>query len=429
MASSYSRNKKNIENEKIPKTLKDWENHESKFWSDQPMMHAMFKPHKEQYIYDPSDDIESPYNFEIYTHLIPDASGGKFIFNKYEFSKLSNDDVDKMVTFINKNYFENFDSKQRLYHSSDYIRWLKPNMVVTVSDNNNDLSGIVFSRIIKIQHNDKVEECPEIFFMCIKKLLRRKNDIAKKMIQNLCNIYKDKYKCSYFATYRYIGKPIVSLSVYSRILNFNKLYKSEYIKINDNDPVKLDSIKKKSEIFDKNSDKFKLVSIDDTVYKTTEDIPNFDPTIYPKIYQLYNDYRDKYNIYEYLTYEDFIDKYITNNLVTTFIILNDKKEPNDFASYIKTQTVMRNGSVINKATLLFYTSLTSQVTPFRIMKNAIIYAKKENIDIFVTLDSLENHSILNDLKFEDTKMKLHYYAFNKECFPMINEQIGKHLIY
>lgn len=58
----------------------------------------------------------------------------------------------------------------------------------------------------------------------------------------------------------------------------------------------------------------------------------------------------------------------------------------------------------------------------------LILAKKNNFDVFNTLDLMENTTVFSDLHFGQGDGNLQYYLYNWGCKPMKPEQVGLILV-
>lgn len=76
-----------------------------------------------------------------------------------------------------------------------------------------------------------------------------------------------------------------------------------------------------------------------------------------------------------------------------------------------------------KAAYSFYN--VSTVTPWvDLIGDALVLAKKNDLDVFNALDLMDNTEFLEKLKFVIGDGNLQYYLYNWRCPPMKNENVG-----
>ena len=112
-------------------------------------------------------------------------------------------------------------------------------------------------------------------------------------------------------------------------------------------------------------------------------------------------------------------------LLTTFedTVENEDGDVLDFISYyiMQSRVLKKNDKhkFIKKAHLYYYTTINN--TSFTLIKDMLIIAKNNGMDVFDATDIMENN-ILDELGFEGGTGILHYYLYNWKIKPIKNLQ-------
>ena len=142
------------------------------------------------------------------------------------------------------------------------------------------------------------------------------------------------------------------------------------------------------------------------------------------MYQLSNKHMEKYNLHPIYTKDEFSNLFYNNNFVVCYVFEDTKGNVVDFISYYISQSQViknnQNHNFIRHGNLFYYTSLSQ--TPYKLIKNILIVAKQNNIDVFNAMDIMENSSILRELNFDQGTGISHYYLYNWQIKPIKNMQ-------
>ena len=374
-----------------PSTLEEAKEYKYKFWSKQPVVGL-------NEIVSKDGPISETLTIGNPTKLPPD----------YEWLKidLSNDQqMDQLITFLNEYYTNNKHFSQVI--TVDFMRWYYNDLSILLcakSSKHNLFVGFISGKIVKNQLNRHITDFIEVKFLCVHAQLRH-----KKLVPCIITELKRQFNLlgfnkGFFNTNMYITKPVISAKCNLRPINIDKLLETEFLKIDTkNNSITIDNIKKVNELLCKNIPK---------------NFRKMEECHIPRVYELFNIYSEKYNYHPVFTLEEFKQLFYNNKFVETYVFeyvsengdsededdeCNDKY-PIDFVSYYITEIKVtkgdHKGKIINKGTLFYYTSLHNTV--YSIIKNILMVAKLNDIDVFCALDIMEHESILKDLNFRNS---------------------------
>jgi len=276
---------------------------------------------------------------------------------------------------------------------------------------NNKMVGFIGGLIEKTQINSQVIDVLNVNIFCVYQKLRTKN-IATTLIKEMINkANNNNLRQGFFVTERYLPHPISSITNYVRPLNYNRLVELKYMQPS----------KDKSGNICKTTDMIKYYALNHTL---DNKFIKLTPEQIPIIYEIYNEYMEKYNLWTRYSFEEF-KTILTNKTVKTYVAINESGNPVDFISYYQFQYLTKDDQILNAGKLFLYTSV--KTPPYYLMKNALIAAKNDGLDLFSSLNCLENDSVLNELKFLTTENQQHYYIYgnNESLISMEGKQIAK----
>lgn len=420
-----------LQNNLIPKTLEQAKLRKYNFWDKQPVPRINDNISKENFIkkikfdelnYNP---IKLPDDFKWVTYNID-----------------NDDDCNKISNFLEKYYLED-EVNFKLIYSKNFLKWYfkKPdkfdetdkssnkqellneqNLLIGVEvARNSTLVGFISGIPIKYQLNKNILDVIDVNFLCVHPKLRNKK-LSPVIISELIRRSKLlKYSQGFFSTERYIPKPFHTTNYYQRALNAEKLIKSKFLKITEKN-ISLKSIIKYYKLPNKPS---------------TNKFVKMEKKHLNEAYDKLNIYFQKYNFYPVYSLEEFKCLFFDNDIVTCYVLEDENGVVLDFISYYKINYKILNNSYGNKnsnnkykfiksANLFYYTSTVE--TSYRLIKDILIIAKKEGLDIFNATDNMENKSILEELEFRKSKKSVHYNLYNWRARDLSCNQIGKTII-
>ena len=383
-----------------PKTKEQAQNWDFKYWKNQPVQPITEKCSLVNII-DP--DIKSKYSCQAK------------MFNPYNWTTfdLANDKtMDDICTFLNKHYLTDNKDHFRLYYTKEYIRWSlgSNSKIIGITTKDNIIGGLIASSTGKYQIFDKELKVNKINYLCIHPKLRKKK-LAEMFIDEITRLScNENIIVGSFTTQRYVPTPICRVGFYHRPLNYEKLYQTNFIRLENNEP--LEQARQRFDI--KYQHKHKVVKMDERHFSD--------------VYSLLCTYQDKYNYYQKYSFEEFKHCFANNNIVSSYVILDDQNDILDFYSYYKLpyyvtahDTNKNIPKFINAVYMNMYTSIN--VTQLTIFKSAVKSAYEEKNDVFNCTDIMENMDILFDnfSKFTKGTGYLYYNFYNLSC-PELSPQ-------
>ena len=143
---------------------------------------------------------------------------------------------------------------------------------------------------------------------------------------------------------------------------------------------------------------------------TTKDIP--------QVYALLKAYLACFAVAPQLSQEEVGHKFVPKDGINyTYVVENpETKEITDFVSFYRLSFQILNKDPshththINSAYLLY--NVTTKNDPSSLLKYALFQAKENNMDVFNSLDIMNNEEFLQELKFMPGDGYLHYYLYN-----------------
>jgi glycylpeptide N-tetradecanoyltransferase len=332
-----------------------------------------------------------------------------------------NDDLDIIVDFFNKNYYsgpryESPEDKNKFnqFYTKKYLSWLLGiNYIILSIKFGTKIGGVMCIKIKKMQLFDIEKNVGDIVMFCIHPKLREEklyNLFAKEATRLLC---KDNINIGTFLTTKYIPTPVCKVEFYHRPINYRKLQKAGFVHLkNAGDAHELNVA----------IDEFKVSNQSPRGIKmTTQHIQ--------EAYDILEKYSEKYNICERYSLESFIQTFMDDSVVGSYVILDDDGRVQDFYSFYKIVLKKKTPETININDLVkmarMHTYTSTIITPLTIFKSAIISASIENMDVFTCTDVMENLEILYD-NFNKFSKGLSYKwinFYNWECPNISTEQI------
>lgn len=381
-------------------------NHESalkwdyKFWNTQPVIKLNEKVNID-------GQIESSEIVELNT--VPFNLPSDFEWCKFDLA--NHDNCIEVAEFLDKHYVEDNDNEFRLQYKPEFIEWLyKKSQHIAIGvrmKSKNIIVAFVCGKVGKYQVNKNKLDMVDVNLLCVHKSLRNKRLVpvlVKELSRqfNLLGYSKALYNAS-----NYLPTPILTANYFHRALNVKVLCETGFVKVDETTNYK--AVKKANRLPEKFSNKnFKKIE-----EKHLE-----------QMYELFNTYMGKYNLHPIFTQEEFSYLFYGNKFVVCYVLEDEEGNVLDFISYYVTQSsVLKNNEkykYIKKANLFYYTSLTE--TPYNLIKDIMIVARNNSMDVFNATDIMENNSTVRELGFEDGTGTQHYYLYNWKIKPLQNIQ-------
>jgi len=322
----------------------------------------------------------------------------------------------ELYNLLNENYVEDDDNMFRFDYSASFLSWaLQPpgfkmvwHCAVRVSTNKK-LVGFISGVPAKIKVYEKFVQMVEINFLCVHKKLRSKR-VAPVLIReitrrvNLEGIFQAVYTAGVV-----LPKPVGTCRYWHRSLNPKKLIEVKFSHLKRNMTMQRT---------------IKLYRLPDTT-----ETPNLRPLEEADIssgHKLLAQYLSKFYLAPVFDEDEFRHWFTPKDgVVTTYVRSNDKGEVTDmFSFYQLPSTVVDHPKYKDlKAAYSFYNVATT-VPLKELMNDALIIAKRDGFDVFNALDLMDNHNILDDLKFGIGDGNLNYYIYNWKCPTISSSQVG-----
>lgn len=375
------------------KTLEESLKLPHKFWNTQPVVKStevvsLDKPYGGEI--ELSEEVKLQDDFEWFTPDLNDEL-----------------EVEKICLFLNTHYSNAILLKTH-YTPSFLKHYLGgDNLFLGIRVKTNKIIvSFVAGTINKMQVGKYVEQFVDVNLLCVYPKLRNKN-LASLIIKELKRrVNLQNYKYGIFTTEDYLLKPIASIQYFNRPINIKKLIDIKYIK--PTGQVKIEDIEKTMELPANKLDNFVVMQEEHIISALNK----------------LNRYLSRYNLHPIFDEVEFRRIFYNNEHVQSFAMLDDNKSVIDFISYyVITKEVVGHDTYIKTGFLYYYSSTVETV--LKLIKNVLICARNNNIDLFHAFNIMENPSVIHDLMFEQSQLNYHYYLYNWKMKPLDVNQIGK----
>ncbi|PRP88849.1 glycylpeptide N-tetradecanoyltransferase 2 [Planoprotostelium fungivorum] len=325
--------------------------------------------------------------------------------------------MDEVYELLNGHYVEDDDHMFRFDYSREFLRWaltppgyLKTWHIGVRVTKTKKLIGYITAIPARISVYKKEMNLVEINFLCVHKKLRDKR-LAPVLIKeitrrvNLTNIWQAAYTAG-----RTIPTPIARCRYWHRSLNPKKLIDVGFSHL----PNKM------------------TITTVIKLYRLPEKphIPNIRPLEkrdIPQATKLLSDYLQRFDIHATFNEEEFAHWFTPQeNIVNTYVVENPQtKEITDLTSfYTLPSSVLGHPRYSTLKAAYSYYSVANTVSITELMKDALIFARLNDFDVYNCLDIMENGSGTNlkDLKFGRGDGNLQYYLYNWRCPEIVNSK-------
>jgi glycylpeptide N-tetradecanoyltransferase len=344
------------------------------------------------------------------------------------------DELESTTSFINEHYVDDESERFTLKYTPEFIKWsLAPNVTraeLLVLKYNDKILGTVAYTVkhMKVGNTDK--DFGEVTFLCVHPKYRtaqqpknKKQQMVHLLIDEaIRRIVKGGATLGVFTTSKYIPTPSAAIRYFHRPLNYRKLFKHQFT------------------ILDGDTDKIHERFVDHVApydYYHNASVEDMD-----KIFDLYNEYNKRHNLYVQYTKEQ-LQHYLFNDHVKVYVMKNKEGEVIDFVSYyLLSQSVKDSDDVIDGAYLFLYTVLREDIN--LLGSNLIrLVSRDTKCDVLTVTDVMQNSDFLlankkhpdedsdqedyektYDFKFIKGSGKLYLNFFNWACPPLYPHQIS-----
>jgi len=143
--------------------------------------------------------------------------------------------------------------------------------------------------------------------------------------------------------------------------------------------------------------------------------------------KLLNTYLDKFSLKSIFTEDEFGHWFLPRDGIINSYVIEDPKtgQITDLTSfYTLPSTIIGNANYnLLKAAYSFYNVATSTSLD-NLVRDALIFAKSLDFDVFNCLDIMDNENFLKELKFGKGDGNLQYYLYNWRCPEMNPPSLG-----
>jgi hypothetical protein len=399
------------------------------FWSNKPV--SITKNTHEIHTLLSSQDILTLTSNEI--NLNP----FKLHYNVLKLRNLTNEKIDSILQFINKNYVTSNDDKYQLNYSKDlFIFYAQDAIVLEFYPNNkNNVIGYIIGKRSDIILFNQNYYCSEVNFLCIIPSLRNLK-ISSYMINVLSReiILHYNINTSHYTISKKIkSSPFSTKQIYHRMLNIQNLYNANFINNNNN----LDECKRIFNTFNYsnllnnalNNAPYKIqyvnnINVNNDINNEANNDVNNDvnnDTIYI-LYKKYLQYtQSAYDLYENVGFEEF--KYTFYNSAFHHFIIRKNKKIVSYICLFRLDTYNTESKNIYRSGFYYYMFFDN---------NNIILDYLEFVNEYIYFYNIFDLITFSDIfNIERTKMKciegageLNYYFYNLQVPPIKNSKNG-----
>ncbi|KAI9916161.1 hypothetical protein PsorP6_017933 [Peronosclerospora sorghi] len=323
----------------------------------------------------------------------------------------------EVYELLSLNYVEDDANTFRFDYSVEFLQWVlaPPRFhqdwhLGVRSTQNHTLLAFVSAIPTQIRVDSKSINMTEVNFLCVHKRLRDRR-LAPVLIKeitrrvNLCNVWQAIYTAGVvFPT------PVAHCRYFHRPLNPRKLIETGFSTLSPYMPL--------SQVIQK----FELPS-----HTVTRGFRSMKRSDVLQVTNLLKNYLTNFRLAAEYS-EDEVEHWMVprTGVVSAYVVEDpDTQEITDVCSFYHLPSTIIGCDKYEKlyAAYSFYNVATS-VTLSQLMQDAMIMAKKQDLDVFNALDVMENREILQPLKFRPGSGTVQYYLYNWRCPRMTSDSVG-----
>ena len=381
---------------------------EYKFWNTQPV---------------PKIDANPTEHGPIETKTVADISTSPYpLPTNFEWDSIDMTDekqVQEVYTLLYENYVEDDDNMFRFDYSPAFLKWalMPPGFrrewhVGVRSSTNRKLVAFISGIPQKMRAYKDEVMMVEINYLCVHKKLRAKRlaPVLIKEITRRVNL-RDIWQAVYTAGV-VLPKAVAQNRYYHRSLNPKKLIDIGFSRLHRNMTM---------------TRTIKLYKVADQ-----PQLPGFrqlKKEDIPQVHTLLSTYLQKFNLAPVFT-EDELAHWLTpvEGVVDAFVVQGSNGKITDLCSFYHLPSTVIGNKNYNtmRAAYSFYnvTHLPTEERWNDLMGDALIMAKKLDMDVFNALNVMENEKFLKPLKFGEGDGYLQYYLYNWQCPAVTPNNVG-----
>lgn len=331
-----------------------------------------------------------------------------------EYNINNHDDAKKISNFINKYYMK--EQQFRSYYSDDFLKWyfgfgksilLGVEYCSKESDDSgtckNKLIGFISGVVTKNKINKHSLDLVEVKFLTVASTQRNKRlaPVLMKELRRRFNLLG--YIYGTFATQTYLFTPFFTGQSRHRPININILLEAGLFSLKEG--VRRTEMIKACELpRETGNTNFVKANSDDA----------------ETLYNLFNKFIGKYNIYPEYDLETFKHIFFNQNIMVVYVLKDDNDNIIDFISYYKLPYKVGEQS-IRCGYIFYYTCL--EETSYRLISDMLIVARNNKMHLMNIMNIMESENILANLGFENASTNTYHYLYNWKTPTLINEQV------
>eukprot|EP01091_Cochliopodium_minus_P020187 TRINITY_DN8733_c0_g1_i1.p1 TRINITY_DN8733_c0_g1~~TRINITY_DN8733_c0_g1_i1.p1 ORF type:complete len:453 (-),score=129.79 TRINITY_DN8733_c0_g1_i1:75-1433(-) len=378
-----------------------------KFWETQPVQYSLGSDNKKEFKENAPIQTKTLEQVQKEPFKLPDQCVW------FEPDLTNPEMLNEIYLLLTNNYVEDDDAMFRFDYSTDFLKWAlmppgwrKEWHLGIKYTKTNKFMAFISAIPAKISMYSSPTPMVEINYLCVHKKLRSKG-LAPILIQeitrrvNLTNVWQAVYTSG-----TVLPNPVASCRYYHRSLNPKKLI-----------DIKFSYLKKNMTM----SMTIKLFSLPEK--PQTPGIRALEKKDIPQACQLLSKFLSRYHMYPHFNEEEFEHWFLPRKeVIYSYVVESKNGDITDFVSFYNLpSTILKHPKhKLLKAAYSFY-NFSFKTDWVDLMRDALIFARNENFDVFNCLDLMENEKFLKPLKFGSGDGNLLYYLFNWKC-PLTKPQ-------
>ena len=324
----------------------------------------------------------------------------------------------ELYFLLNQNYVEDIESLFRFDYPPQFLEWAlrAPNWIdkwhvgVRVRDSK---KLVAFISAIPLQLNvrGKVVPSVEVNFLCVHKKLRSKR-LAPLLIKEITRrVHLEGIFQALYTAGAVLPGILSSARYYHRPINFKKLLDVGFTAM----PL--------GKTLEKMNKKYHLAKD----HQLGTILLPMRPSDAPEVTALLSAYTERFAIHSMLS-EDEVRHWLLprSQIMHSYVVVNPDGKVSDFISFYSlpsTVVASQRHSRINVA-YLFYYAASSDARLLKLVRAALVEARKMDFDVFNCVDIMQNHTFLKELQFGEGDGNLNYYLYNWRTAELLSKDIA-----
>ena len=337
----------------------------------------------------------------------------------FEWCEVDVTDADQrteIYDLLYQNYVEDDDGCFRFDYSRDFLTWaltppgyLKEFHLGVRSSKSNRLMALITAVPAKVRVYGEEKDMAEVNFLCVHRKLRSKR-LAPVLIKEITRRvnHTGVFQAVYTAGVKLPGS-VASCRYYHRTLDARKLVEIGFTRLAPR--MTMARMQKLHKL---------------PAEPLTKGLRAMTPEDVPAAHQLVVKYLEKFQLAVVFSEAEFAHWLLPRDgVVSSFVREDEDGVITDFCSYYHLHSSVLGNPKHNtlNAAYSFY-NVAESVSLTALMKDSLILAKNERMDVFNALNLMENDQFLEALKFGMGDGNLQYYVYNWFCPTMQHNDVG-----